>query len=97
MKAKDGKPLFTAKAWDCIGFDEGKFRVVGGCVFWEAVMYNDATARSNNVKLARLKYGRELNRYVAPDTLLEFFEVDDYSLSLPPLADLPQVKALTTP
>jgi hypothetical protein len=64
------------KAWDLIG-EEGQFRLIGGRSTYEAVMYNDATAKSNKVRLAKLvadphRYGiRQVNRYVDPDTLVE--------------------------
>jgi len=66
----------TATAWQSIGWDEGKFRIRGGRVKYEAVMYNCAN-RGRLVKLARIDVlpegkVKEVSRYVDPDTVLEF-------------------------
>jgi hypothetical protein len=61
------------KAWDLIG-DEGSFRIKGGRTVYEAVMYNEATARGDKVRLARVETCdgiRQVNRWVDPDTLIE--------------------------
>jgi len=59
-------------AWELIGWDNGRVRIVGGRATYEAVMIRDG---GDAVRLARLEVGpeglRQLNRYVNPDTLLE--------------------------
>lgn len=72
----------TDTAWNSIGHDGGTFRIRGGRALYDAVIYNCATARTNNVTLARLgnydgtvaKGLRQYNRIVDPDTVLEFLE-----------------------
>lgn len=69
-----------ATAWDLIGFDnpETCVRVKGGRALYEAVIFYDDTP-GERVKLARLEAGsdgiRQINRYVAADTILEVVEV----------------------
>jgi hypothetical protein len=61
------------EAWDLIGH-EGKFRIQGGRTIYEAVIYNDSTARGRKVRLARLdaRTGlHQINRWIAPETLIE--------------------------
>jgi hypothetical protein len=71
-------------AWDYIGFDGrldendlriGHVRIVGGRALYEAVIYYDETP-GDNVKLVRLVADgvaiRQVERYVDPDTPLEF-------------------------
>lgn len=64
-------------AWDFIGFDGtgGHVRIVGGRTLYEAVDYNDSRG-GKLVRLARLEveaWGlHQVNRYVDPDTPLEF-------------------------
>jgi hypothetical protein len=62
-------------AWSLIGA-EGRFRIQGGRAFYEAVMRNEATARSNDkVRLCRLDVGPsgvyQFNRWVNHDTRIE--------------------------
>jgi endonuclease YncB( thermonuclease family) len=62
-------------AWDLIGH-EGSFRVLGGRTIYEAVLRNEATARSDGlVRLSYLNtrdgYLRQVNRWVDGDTPIE--------------------------
>jgi hypothetical protein len=72
----------TATAWTMIGWDDGKFRVKGGRVEYETVIYS---ARRNpaRVTLARLEPSsvglRQINRRVDPDTVLEFCDPDAFA------------------
>lgn len=66
----------VVRAWDLIGHD-GSFRLAGGRTIYEAVMYNEATARSTRVRLVRLDTGgglHQVNRWVDPDTPVEVLE-----------------------
>jgi hypothetical protein len=69
------KRPFEETAWNAIGWDDGKFRIKGGKTLYEAVMYN-GLRNGRLVKLARLKPQgvgfRQINRYVEPETILEF-------------------------
>lgn len=65
----------TKPAWDLIG-EEGTFRLPGGRATYEAVLYNDATARRSRVRLARLVATtpdglRQVNRWVDWEQLIE--------------------------
>lgn len=71
----------TATAWDSIGHDGATFRIKGGHALYDAVMKgNLSRARTNAVCLARLGdyHGtkpigiEQHNRWVQPDTILEF-------------------------
>lgn len=76
-----------AKAWDMIGWDDGKFVLAGGRTKYDYVGYN-AGKNGRMVKLAYLKmpekqelgksltHGiRQISRFVEPDTVL-YFEDD---------------------
>lgn len=67
--------MITKTAWEAIGWDHGKFKIQGGRVFYEAVMYN-CNNGGNLVKLARLEATneglKEVSRYVSPKTILIF-------------------------
>ena len=72
------KVIKESTAWDAIGWDNGPFRIKGGRAIYQAVMFNCAT-HGDQVKLARLEVTadrkiREVSRYVAPETMLEFIE-----------------------
>lgn len=79
-----------ATAWESIGWDDGPFRVKGGRVYWQAVMYNCAN-NGRLVKLARIEQTaddslrgfpcREFSRYVEPDTVLVFDVPEDQETS----------------
>lgn len=79
----------AATAWDSIGHDGGAFRIQNGTALYDAVIYNCATARSNNVVLARLgnyvgtkPVGVEQHsRRVHPDTLLEFLTPNSVAIT----------------
>lgn len=79
----------TSTAWKEIGWDNGPLRIKGGRAIYQAVMHNCATARSDNVKLARLGeyHGatcqglREVCQYVGPDVVLEFLQPTSAALS----------------
>jgi hypothetical protein len=69
------------RAWDLIGFDgrDGSVRIKGGRALYESVDYNDTTP-GEQVRLSRLDQVkcddgrwrlRQVDRYVAPDTILE--------------------------
>lgn len=64
----------TARAYELIGH-EGQFRLPGGRVIYTDVMYNEATARSDRVRLARIavKDGglHQVNRWVNWDQEIE--------------------------
>jgi hypothetical protein len=64
----------TRPAYELIGH-EGTFRVPGGRATYEAVMYNDATARSSRPRLARLEAREgglyQVDRYVDWDQPVE--------------------------
>ncbi len=67
-----------ATAWDLIGWDNGKIRIVGGTAIYEAVMF-DCSGRQQKVKLSRVEplpnmKVREVKRYVDPDTMIEILE-----------------------
>lgn len=65
-------------AWQLIGWegDCGAVRRVNGRQTYTDVMYNCATARTNNVKLARLDPGpREVRQIVGPDEMLEIIGI----------------------
>lgn len=76
-EAKTAPALFTKTAWEAIGWDDGYFRIKGGRTVYEAVSYSCAR-NPRNVTLSRLVWGngsaRQVNRYVDPDTVLEFLE-----------------------
>jgi hypothetical protein len=60
-------PVEVVPAWDLIGH-EGTFRLPGGRSTYEAVMYNDATARGSRPRLVRLEARpggiHQVDRYV---------------------------------
>ena len=63
----------TQPAYELIG-QEGQFRLPGGRAVYEGVMYDDATARSNRVRLARLDTRNglhQVNRWVDWDQPIE--------------------------
>lgn len=66
--------MIIMPAWELIG-EDGSFRLPGGRALYDAVMYNDATARSDRVRLARLVATPEgiyqLNRWVDWDQPIE--------------------------
>lgn len=70
----------TQPACELIGH-EGVFRLPGGHTLYEGVEFNDATARSDRPRLARIDTGvrglRQINRYVDWDQAIEV--VRDYS------------------
>jgi len=73
----NGEPICTCQAWDLIGY-EGSFRIAGGRTVYEAVLYNDASAKGDKVRLARLdtRHGlRQINRWVEPDTPIEVLQI----------------------
>ena len=72
--------MIERTAEQCIGWDDGKFRVKGGRVDWQAVLYNCANG-GRLVRIARLapirnadgnSRVREFYRYVEPETILVF-------------------------
>ena len=65
-------------AWELIGH-EGRFRLPGGRAVYEAVMYDEASARGTRPRLARLETRgglRQVNRWVDPDQLIEVIDDD---------------------
>ena len=66
-------------AWELIG-ETGVFRVPGGRATYTDVMYNEATARTDRVQIARLDAGenglRQVTRWIEPDQELEILELD---------------------
>jgi hypothetical protein len=63
----------TRTAWDLIGHD-GQFRLPGGRAVYEAVMYDEASARGDRPRLARVETRgglRQVNRWVDADQLIE--------------------------
>lgn len=77
--------IATGIAWDAIGWDDGNFRIKGGRTTYNAVIYNCETG-GRMVKLSKLVAGphglQQVNRYVDPDTQLEFLEQLSTSKSL---------------
>lgn len=73
------KVIREASAWNSIGFDEGAFRIKGGTALYQNVHYN-AYRNGRQVVLRRLgnfvdggwRGLRQTNRYVDPETVLEF-------------------------
>lgn len=62
-------------AYELIGH-EGVYRLPGGRARYEAVLYNDATARGTRVRLARLEATadgglHQVNRWVDWDAIVE--------------------------
>jgi hypothetical protein len=69
-------------AWQMIGWEGncGTFRIVGGRAIYTDIMYNCATARSDNVKLCRLGNEQgiginEVKQYVDADTKIEILSI----------------------
>lgn len=64
----------VAIAWDLIGH-EGQFRILGGRMVYDAVMYNTARSSCERVRLARLDTSNgdlhQVNRWVDADTPVE--------------------------
>lgn len=67
-------------ACELIG-SEGQFRVPGGRTIYDAVMFNDATARGSRVRLARLAVTergvRQVNRWIDWDAPIEVLSHED--------------------
>lgn len=67
-------------AWDLIG-QEGRFRLPGGRTVYEAVMYDDATSRSDRPRLARIDTSRgylhQINRWVDWEQPIEVLGDED--------------------
>jgi len=69
----------TAPAFELIG-REGQFRLSGGRTIYEAVMYNESSARSDRVRLARIDTAngiRQINRWVDWHQPIEVIELSD--------------------
>ena len=78
----------VARAWWMIGWDDGKFRIVGERAMYEAVMYKDG---GDKIKLARLDTAvglKEVSRYVDPNTML-VFKAEDFKKWKADVAILP--------
>jgi hypothetical protein len=70
--------MSTRTAWELIGH-EGQFRLPGGRAVYEAVMYDEASARGIRPRLARLETRgglRQVNRWVDPDQPVEVIADD---------------------
>ncbi len=69
-----------ATAMESVGWDDGKFKILGGRTEYEAVFY-DCERNPSNVRLERIEVLDNMKlkivrRYVHPDTILEFLSHD---------------------
>ena len=75
--------IATGKAWDAIGWDDGKIKIKGGRAIYEAIFAVEGRRGQSLCKLARLASDErglyQLNRYVDPDTEIEFLTCEKTS------------------
>lgn len=70
------KVVATGKAWDAVGWDDGKFRIKDGKTTYDAIFYASGKRGQDLCRLAKLvpdgNWMRQINRYVGANTELEF-------------------------